>query len=568
MPQNSMGVNFMQRLRIAAEAEIMGNMEKTLNIAGLTLQVSANTIEENGNWITLKGVQVNLKLPQNPARYLRHGWQSWSLAAWTDPAPMEISRPRILFPLQMDPKYAEEKLPNGSWLGAVEFGDGKVLLLGALSLDTHVRLSSTLLEGWSEAGEAEWMVACGAEDEIFDSYAGMLAGKLGKPPLKPAPHIWCSWYSLYTAIDEPLLFRTFDELKAFPFDILQVDDGWEKSIGDWEANSKFPSGMPALAQKIKSTGRIAGLWLAPLIAVKSSRLFHAHPDWFLRDDLGRLVSAGFNWGEQVYPLDTTQPVVLAWLETLMKQVREWGFDYLKLDFLYAGALPGKRHQDLPREQAYRLGLERMRKAMGEDAYFLACGAPILPSLGLCDALRVGPDVSGEWESHRDAVLLANFATPGTLNAIRTTLHELWLKPLVQIDPDVAFFSTHGNSLTMAQKRVLQDLALICGFKATSELPQWLMEEEKKELMDFLEDPSAPTQTGRYSFSMGKRQADFTDLLRLPSPASGVDVIAAPILGWLASQPFALRIFDRLNKRSLEKMRHELDLDSPAHPSKR
>ncbi len=26
----------------------------------------------------------------------------------------------------------------------------------------------------------------------------------------------------------------------------------------------------------------------------------------------------------------------------MKQVRQWGFDYVKLDFLYGGALPGKR----------------------------------------------------------------------------------------------------------------------------------------------------------------------------------------------------------------------------------
>jgi hypothetical protein len=33
-----------------------------------------------------------------------------------------------------------------------------------------------------------------------------------------------------------------------------VDDGWQLSIGDWEANGKFPSGMNALAEKIKSTG--------------------------------------------------------------------------------------------------------------------------------------------------------------------------------------------------------------------------------------------------------------------------------------------------------------------------
>ena len=156
--------------------------------------------------------------------------------------------------------------------------------------------------------------------------------------------MWCSWYSLYNQIDEPALFRIFDELGDLPFDVLQVDDGWQVAVGDWKANRKFPSGMEALAEKIKSTGRKAGLWLAPLLAVKSSRLFREHPDWFLRDERGGLVPAGFNWGERLYALDTTHPGATEWLIALMKQVRTWGFDYLKLDFLYAGALKGQRYQ--------------------------------------------------------------------------------------------------------------------------------------------------------------------------------------------------------------------------------
>ena len=59
---------------------------------------------------------------------------------------------------------------------------------------------------------------------------------------------------------------------------------------------------------------------------------------------GQFVSAGFNWGEPLYALDTTHPDVTLWLVALMKQVRAWGFDYLKLDFLYGGALKGKRYQ--------------------------------------------------------------------------------------------------------------------------------------------------------------------------------------------------------------------------------
>lgn len=40
----------------------------------------------------------------------------------------------------------------------------------------------------------------------------------------------------------------------------------------------------------------------------------------------------------------------------------------------------------------------MRAATG-DAYLLGCGAPLLPSVGLVDAMRIGPDTAPEWEPH-------------------------------------------------------------------------------------------------------------------------------------------------------------------------
>jgi alpha-galactosidase len=339
--------------------------------------------------------------------------------------------------------------------------------------------------------------------------------------------------------------------------VLQVDDGWQLAVGDWEANSKFPDGMAALAKNIRSTGRKAGLWLAPLIAVRSSRLFQEHPEWFLKDKHGDFASAGFNWGEQLYALDTTHPAAMQWLGALMRQVREWGFDYIKLDFLYAGALPGVRYSPIPREQSYRKGLDFMHQAMDGDTYFLACAAPVLPSLGLCDALRVGPDVAGEWESRRDSALLNNFNTPGTRNAIRTALHQLWLAPLVRVDPDVAYFASPGNSLTAQQKRLLQDLALICGFKATSDLPQWLTEQEREQLRLFLQDEQQAVRVGRYSFRLGDRLVDFSEHVTFPAPMSLSETLLAPFICLLSEQPWALRLFDRMGKGRLEKLKKEL-----------
>jgi alpha-galactosidase len=510
----------------------------------------------------ITGRNVSLQVPPGVSSYYSHGWQSWSLAAWTGLKLLPAPKPALLNPMQIDPLYAKHPSPNGSWLGAVDFENGNILLLGALGLDSHVQLRNGDLQGWYEADRAgdilnEWFVGCGPEIQVFNTYAQLLADRLGTGRIKTPSRVWCSWYSLYTAIDERSLQSIFNSLGDLPFDVLQVDDGWQIAIGDWQPNTKFPSGMKVLADKIKATGCKAGLWLAPLLVVPSSRTYHEHQDWLLQDAQGKLVSAGFNWGEPLFALDVTHPEVLNWLTALMKQVRAWGFDYIKLDFLYAGALPGKRHKSMSREAAYRQGLSVIRAALGEDAYLLTCGAPILPSIGLCDAMRIGPDVASFWESHRDASLLYNPTTPGTKNAIRTTINRLWLAPLVHTDPDVAYFRSMENQLTHDEKTLLQDLARVCNFKATSDLPQWLTNEERQTLFDFLNQQPIVERTGRYTFLVDDRQVDFSPAMCLPDRPEGFTALLGEITGWLGSQSFILKSMDQAGKSALEKMKAKL-----------
>jgi alpha-galactosidase len=494
---------------------------------------------------------VHVELSAHPRRYYHHGWQSWSLAAWMDSrVHVPVMKPYRLHPQQADPAFASHPRPHGSWVGAAEMPDGTVVLLGALGLDAHVELAGTRLVGKCESGGGEWLVASGSEMEVFGAYADALRARLGSAPGKPAPRVWSSWYSLSDMIDETLLAGVFDSLGEFPFDVLQVDDGWQRDIGDWEPNARFPAGMEALSAHIRATGRRAGLWLAPLIAARSSVLFHAHPEWFLRDPRGRLVSAGFNWGRQLYALNTTLPDVQDWLAALMHKVRGWGFSFLKLDFLYGGALPGVRQAGMSREMAFRAATQLLRNAMGPDAYFLACGAPILPVLGLCDALRIGPDVSTYWENQRDAALLHNPTTPGARNAIRTSLHRLWLRPLVQMDPDVAYFQSAECSLTPDQKRLLRQMALICGFRATSDLPQWLTRDEDQELTAFLTTTPVIVQTGPRSFRIDGDDLDYGNALALAAPATGLRALQGSVIGWLADQGLALWLNNRLARRAI------------------
>jgi alpha-galactosidase len=141
-------------------------------------------------------------------------------------------------------------------------------------------------------------------------------------------------------------------------------------------------------------------------------------------------------------------------------------------------------------------------------------------------LRVGPDVAPFWLNKPLSVWLNNPNDTSTQNAIRTSLHRLWLSPLVHVDPDVAFFRSKYNRLTSHQKRLLQDLALISGFKATSDLPQWLNRSEKEALREFLETTVTIQKQSQYRYQIDGREVDFE-----PAVLTGADTNNIPI--WLA-----------------------------------
>ena len=483
----------------------------------------------NQQFITASG--VDLSLPQLPRRFFRHGWQSWTLTTWLDPnePPYPIRSPQFRAKDE-DPLYAYAKNHVGAWVGAVELGENDILLLGALGLGGRVELNGAALKGSCEVGEAEWLIARGTEEEVFQTYTNLIAERFGKTRYEKPPRVWCSWYSLYKWINEHVILNALDSLGDLPFDVFQLDDGWQVTHGDWEPTRKFPSGMREMAQRINSTGRLPGLWLAPFMVTRVSSIFRDHPDWLLRDEHDRPIPVGITWEGVPYALDTSHPDVLEWVAKLIRKVREWGYSYLKLDFLYAGALPGKRYKDIPREVAYRNAMQLVREAAG-DAYILACGAPILPSIGLCDGLRVGPDVSPFWLNKPLTVWLNNPNDTSTQNAIRTSLHRLWMKPLVNIDPDVMFFRSRYNTLEPHEQQLLVDLGTITGFKATSDLPQWMNAEEIKSLREFLESDPAVQNISRYRYKIDGREMDFSPAVPL-HPHRNFPVWIAQNLGFL------------------------------------
>jgi alpha-galactosidase len=322
-----------------------------------------------------------------------HGWQSWSptgtyrLDAVTPrPETDVLHTMRFRSGTPLPPTGAQ-----GEGLLVVHPGTGVPLRRYVVSAASdHVASIRTELRGdrlivTSDGPVVVDQVATDLDGALAD-LGDRFARENGLPPPRPAPTVWCSWYRYFLEVTERDLVENVDAIADLdlPVDVVQLDDGWQRAVGDWQQLSGRFRSLPALADRIRATGRRAGIWLAPFAAVAGSELARANPGWLVDGD------AGVNWDAPIRPLDLTHPGVQRYLDDVFGQLRDWGFDHFKLDFLYAGAIPGRRHADTTAVAAYRTGLRRIRAAVG-DAYLVGCGAPILPSAGLVDAMRVSPD---------------------------------------------------------------------------------------------------------------------------------------------------------------------------------
>lgn len=281
-----------------------------------------------------------------------------------------------------------------------------------------------------------------------------------------SPIGWCSWYEYFTDIDVGAIRENIDAAKRLrplvAFDYVQIDDGYQAAVGDWlePDRKKFPRGVAPLAAEIREAGFVPGIWLAPFIARSNARLVAEHPEWFVRDNDGRLQFALWNplWGlGPCYALDTTHPEVQEWIREVVETVvHRWGFSLLKLDFLYAAALPGVRYdREATRAHALRRGLETIRAAAGDQAFLIGCGCPLGPAVGIVDAMRIGPDVAPFWSNFLSRTVLRDLHGVATKHAIRNTLTRAFLHRRWWLnDPDCLMVRSHRTKLTEEEFRAL------------------------------------------------------------------------------------------------------------------
>ncbi|NWJ52484.1 MAG: hypothetical protein HXX14_16620 [Bacteroidetes bacterium] len=266
--------------------------------------------------------------------------------------------------------------------------------------------------------------------------AEITGAKISKKPV----YGWCSWYraGMKVTSDDMIKISEFAKINKnrMPFDIIQLDEGWQVKRGEWTENNKFTCGLEVVSDSIKKSGATAGIWLSPVTPLNTERQF---PDDYY---------VNFKTGKPSHDrLDPTHPLARKFMFDALKYSYNKGYRYFKLDF---AQMPyGARrfyNSKFTRMQAQRALFRLYREAVGYESYLLACGISDQRSLvPFVDADRIGTDCGPT----------GGFATKLASDNQPADIHGLWY-PTVSMankcyengilcngDPDVTYTGLTG-----------------------------------------------------------------------------------------------------------------------------
>lgn len=311
-------------------------------------------------------------------------------------------------------------------------------------IDVKIYLGKTLMPHERIKIEKLWVSEFNDLENVLERYASKVSEENLVRSSKPLLG-WESWYSYYLEISEELFTKELENTRL-KYEVFQIDDGYEKDIGDWlDTNDKFPNGLELMARKIKEKGMKAGIWTAPFSVSETSSIFKDHKDFLVKDDNGVPIVAYENWNKKIYALDTSNPDALDWLEKIFSTLKSYGYEFFKIDFLFSGMIPGKRFLNVTPVEAYRMGMKKIADIIG-STYVLGCGAPLLPSIGYVDSMRIGTDTSPTWNG-------LDIGTPSAKYSIRNALTRNFMSAWWVNDPDCVMARTQKTQLSKNEKMV-------------------------------------------------------------------------------------------------------------------
>ncbi len=464
-----------------------------------------------------------------PLRVFRNGYQSWSPTGVATFGVDVDPSTKAGFEFLQAVHHADQRQARPDELRSEAVtvlrdadvrAEGQPILLGFEAGTEHDgtlrvrRADGGGVEVWAEAFLGDAVLAAGEQRTLhgvvldardgFDAGAKLDAwatevGRQGAARVHAPYQVgWCSWYHYFHDITEAHLRDNLARAGDWPFEVFQLDDGFQSAIGDWlTTNDKFPSSIDQVAASIATAGYTPGLWIAPFIVAPDSQVATEHPDWIARHlvdgvDTGPLRTwwnPPWGGGEDgfMYGLDTTNPAVLEHLEGVARDLVDAGFDYLKLDFTFSpsfdgGWVDGSRTP----AQRVRAGYDAIRRGAGDATFILGCGVPLAPVVGLVDANRIGQDVAPLWALGPSDEIIPGYLgiQPSTQFAYGNTVarsfmhRRLWLN-----DPDCVMLRTKETDLSAAGARTWARAVGVSGGMALVSDDLALLDADARALLD-------------------------------------------------------------------------------------
>lgn len=275
--------------------------------------------------------------------------------------------------------------------------------------------------GETVAMETLWLAEEPHWQDLLYAYADEIARSTAAKPRKPMNYVgWGTWdYFGRTWQHEDVVANVEALVKAVPeANLLQIDGGWWPHRGDYGLlKPSLPKdSLKTLAALAKSKGLVAGLHLDGMRGDLNAVVAKEHPEYFLHDQHGKpFVFPQPNDGDQLHHVyfDFSNPAACEYMRAAIANIRHnWGFDYIKIDFLRFGIAEKMLRVTSPHGPAgrtikpfdpgltsverIRRGMAAFRAGMGDDAYFLGCSAVFGLTFGFVDGLRTGDDIYPEY----------------------------------------------------------------------------------------------------------------------------------------------------------------------------
>lgn len=228
------------------------------------------------------------------------------------------------------------------------------------------------------------------------------------PPLaweKGIPMGWNSWSAVAEQVSYAVYTNSSDFVKEYLQDNSFSEDGIVYINFDSFWDNLTEKELKAAAEHVRNNGQIPGIYMTPFTfwgggytagAVPGTNNRYSWQDIVLKDEKGTILPA-VDGGVSI---DPTHPGTLMYLEYQLKRFEEWGFSYVKMDFMSHGAREGifYNKEITTGTQAYNYGMQKIHKMLGDklenQEFFISFSiAPMFPSQ-YAHSRRISCDVFG------------------------------------------------------------------------------------------------------------------------------------------------------------------------------